>query len=107
MLAASQAKVPRSEVITMMRVAEEVRSMHTQDGGVVLDITRGKMFSLNPVGSKIVELVRQGYSEPRIADEISRGFGVSREVAAADTREFLDALEKHHLIDSCSSNGSS
>lgn len=82
-----------------MRVSENVRSTHSQDGAVVLDIRQGQMFRLNLVGSRMLELLKQGRSEPQIADEISRQFAVSRETVEADLREFLSHLEKHHLLE--------
>jgi hypothetical protein len=89
----------------MLRVSDHVRSTHDQDGGVVLDVRHGQMFSLNFIGSKILELLKRGCPEPQIAQEISMEFGVTREIAAADVREFLDTLEKHRLIEVRSSNG--
>ena len=45
------------------------------------------------------ELVKLGYPESRIADEISHEFGAAREIVQADLREFLNLLEKHHLLE--------
>ena len=36
----------------MLQVAPTIRSNHTSDGATVLDIHRGQMYRLNPVGSK-------------------------------------------------------
>jgi hypothetical protein len=83
---------------TIVRVAENVRSTHNQDGGIVLDILHGQMFRLNLVGSRILELLKQGCSETQIADEISRQCAVPREIVEADLRGFLSHLEKHHLL---------
>lgn len=83
----------------MLKLSEEVRSTHSQDGGVVLDIRQGQMFRLNPVASRMFELVKRGYCETSIADEISREFGVAREIVEIDLSEFLSHLEKHHLLD--------
>jgi Coenzyme PQQ synthesis protein D (PqqD) len=82
----------------MFRVANAIRSTQTRDGGIVLDIHRGQMFCLNVVGSKILEFLEMGYDESRIADEISREYGVSREVASADVVEFIEALRQHHIL---------
>lgn len=84
----------------MFKLSEQVRSTHSQDGAVVLDIREGQMFRLNLVGSRMFELVKLGYSETSIADEISREFGVAREMVEIDLSEFLSHLEKHHLLDS-------
>jgi len=56
------------------------------------------MFSLNLVGSKIVELLGRGYSDGQIVDEISRRFEVSRDTVESDLREFLASLERHQLV---------
>ena len=83
----------------MLNLSTQVRSTHNQDGGVVLDIRQGQMFRLNLVGSRILELLKQGHSEARIAEEISRDFGAAREIVETDLREFLTHLEKHHLLE--------
>ena len=83
----------------MIRVSEHVRKIHSQDGGIVLDVKYGRMFSLNLVGSKIVELLDRHYTPAQIAEELTCEFGISVDVANRDLREFLDTLEKHHLIE--------
>ena len=83
----------------MLRLSEQVRSTHSQDGAVVLDIRHGQMFRLNLVGSRMLELLKLGHCEARIADEISREYGTSPEIVEADLREFLVHLQKHHLLE--------
>jgi hypothetical protein len=82
-----------------VKLSAHVRSTHNQDGSVVLDIRQGQMFRLNLVGSRMLELLKQGRSEMQIADEISRQFAVSRETVEADLQEFLSHLEKHRLVE--------
>jgi Coenzyme PQQ synthesis protein D (PqqD) len=83
----------------MLKLSEHVRSTHNQDGGVVLDIRNGQMLCFNVVGSRMFELLKQRYSETRIAREISREFGVPPEIVETDLREFLTHLEKHDLLE--------
>jgi hypothetical protein len=83
----------------MFRLSDEVRSTHNQDGAVVLDILHGQMFRLNLVGSRILELMKQGHTEREITEQISKEFSVGREVVSLDLREFLAHLEKHHLLE--------
>ncbi|HXM62221.1 MAG TPA: PqqD family protein [Terriglobales bacterium] len=83
----------------MYRISDTVRSTHNQDGAIVLDIRQGQMFNLNFVGSRILELLKNGSSESVIVDEISRGFSVSRELAENDVREFLQTLKTCHLVE--------
>jgi hypothetical protein len=82
----------------MYRLSDTIRRTQTVDGGILLDIHHGQMFCLNIVGCKILELMQEGYDESRIAGEISRDFGVSREVVRAHVIEFIEALQKNHLL---------
>jgi hypothetical protein len=82
----------------MHKVSAAVRSTHGQDGAIVLDVQQGQMFNLNLVGSRIFELVKSGSTEAEIVDKIGREFGVSRQLAENDVREFLQTLREYHLI---------
>lgn len=82
----------------MFRISGTIRRTQTQDGEVLLDIHHGQMFCLNVVGAKILELMQQGHDEAHIADEISRSYGADKEMVRTDVREFLEALEKHHIL---------
>jgi hypothetical protein len=83
----------------MYTVSHTVRSTHNRDGAILLDIRQGQMFNVNFVGSRIVELLKNGSSESTIVDEISRAFDVSRNLAENDVREFLQNLKKCHLVE--------
>ena len=57
------------------------------------------MFRLNVVGSRILELLKQGMTEAQIADAICCDSGAQREIVATDIREFLNHLERNHLFE--------
>jgi hypothetical protein len=82
----------------MYRVADKVRSTHNQDGAIVLDIRQGQMFNLNFVGSRILELLKNGTDESAIVDQITKEFDVSRDIAEQDVREFIHALKEQELV---------
>ena len=84
----------------MYRVSDSMRSAHGQDGAIVLDVRQGQMFNVNFVGSRILELLKGGSSQPEIIDSIVHEFGVSRQVAESDIQKFVEALRKYHLIES-------
>ena len=90
-----------------MKLSAPVRSVHNQDGAVVLDILHGKMFRLNVVGSRMLELLKAGRTEKQITEALSTEFGAPRETVAADLRDFLAHLEKHRLVESRPSENSS
>ena len=64
--------------------------------GHVMDLE--SIFVLNPVGSRIWELLRAPTTADRIPERIVAEFEVSREEAAADVGEFLDALSRRGLV---------
>lgn len=88
----------------MYRVSDAVRTTHSQDGGIVLDTERGQMFDLNPVGSRILELLKSGSSESEIVDCVSSEFIARRDLVESDVREFMQALRDHRLIEEQNSN---
>lgn len=82
----------------MFRISDTIRRADTQDGGILLDVLHGQMFCLNVVGAKILEMMRRGYDESRIADEISRDYGANKDVVRIDVIEFIETLHKHHIL---------
>jgi hypothetical protein len=82
----------------MFRVSDSIRRTKTPDGGILLDVHHGQIFCLNVVGASILELMQQGYGESQIAEEISRKYQVTLEVVRADVAEFIENLEKHHIL---------
>lgn len=82
----------------MFQISDTIRRTETMDGGILLDVHHGQMFCLNLVASKILELMQRGYDEKLITEEISRQYRVSREVVRADVTEFIEMLQKHHIL---------
>ena len=82
----------------MLITSDSVRTTQTEDGRIVLDIRRGQMFSLNVVGSKILELIEEGWDESRIVNEISRAYAMNIEVVRPDVCDFIEALRKHQIV---------
>ncbi|HWR15469.1 MAG TPA: PqqD family protein [Terriglobales bacterium] len=82
----------------MYEVSKGVRSTHGQDGAVVLDIDQGQMFSVNLVGSKILELLELGKTEPEIVNAICQEFKADRDIVQNDVGEFIHSLKLHKLL---------
>jgi len=83
----------------VFRVSGQVRIAHNSDGATVLDIRLGQVFTVNVVGSRILELLKDSVKETEIVDRIRGEFGISAETAAGDVREFLLALKQSGLIE--------
>src|SRR3984893_5897858 len=64
--------------------------------GHVMDLE--SIYVLNPVASRIWELLRSPITSHRIAEMIPTEFAVTPERAAEDVAEFLDALRARELI---------
>jgi hypothetical protein len=74
------------------------RSVHTADGGIVFDISKGSMFSLNSSGSVIFQLLEKGLPEEDIVEELVKRFGIAAELARRDFADFCTALKNHALL---------
>lgn len=79
-------------------ISAGIRETTSQDGAVLLDIEQGVCFSLNPVGLKIWELLKQGQTVDKVAETLATEFPVSRQQILADAQEFIRELEAKHLI---------
>jgi hypothetical protein len=64
--------------------------------GHVMDLE--SIYVLNPVGSRIWELLHSPTTVDRIAEIVAGEFAVSPQVAADDVVEFLDSLDARGLI---------
>ena len=71
--------------------------------GHVMDLE--SIYLLNPVGSRIWELLRSPNTAAQIAEIVAGEFAVSPQEAAADTTEFLDSLSARGLIQELPSGG--
>jgi hypothetical protein len=82
-----------------MTLSEHIRSTRIEDGAIALDIREGKMFRMNFVGSRIVELIRSQYTERQIVETIANEFSVGVATAESDVQGFLAQLEKHRFLE--------
>jgi hypothetical protein len=82
----------------MLTISRSARLSKSPDGGVLLDVDRGVIFSLNSVGTRIVELLQQGKDATSVAEAICREFRVSADTARKDVSDFLVALREQLLL---------
>jgi hypothetical protein len=81
-----------------IHVAKGVRETVNQDGAVLLDIEQGLCFSLNPVGTKIWEMIKAGRSVNEIADSLEAEFHLPRSQFLQDIADFLGQLQEMKLV---------
>src|ERR1700730_1645124 len=81
-----------------IKVAKGVRETVNQDGAVLLDIEQGLCFSLNPVGTRIWEMIKDGRSVDEIADALEEEFRLPRTHLLTDVSDFVNQLENMRLV---------
>lgn len=82
-----------------IKTAESVGETINQDGAVLLDIKQGLCFSMNPVGSKIWEMLKKQHSLDEIARALEVEFRVPRSHIDTDIVTFVGELKKRKLIE--------
>jgi Coenzyme PQQ synthesis protein D (PqqD) len=83
----------------MLTISTAVRMTKSQDGAILLDVEQGEIFALNPVATRIVELLQEGHDGFSLAATLSREFSVPEEVVKGDVDDFLNRLREQRLID--------
>jgi hypothetical protein len=82
----------------MFQISDTVRRTKTEDGGVLLDIHHGRIYCLNVVGSKILDLLEQGLDTVQIAAELSDAYAMDIETVSNDVLDFIRTLQEHHVL---------
>ena len=82
----------------MFQISDTVRRTKTEDGGVLLDIHHGRIYCLNVVGSRIVDLLEQGLDTVQIAAELSDAYAMDIETVRNDVLDFIRTLQEHDVL---------
>jgi hypothetical protein len=82
----------------MSSITGSIRITKGADGGVLLDVEQGAIFTLNTVAVRIIELLQQGYPSSSIVSQISREFGATEQAVRGDVADFLQLLGKQGLL---------
>lgn len=79
-------------------IPPEVMARQVGDETVILDLTSGKYFGLDPVGTRVWHLLAAGKPLAEVCDAIVAEFEVTRADAEEDLRELLANLRTEGLI---------
>jgi coenzyme PQQ synthesis protein D (PqqD) len=82
----------------MLQLSTTMRRTKTEDGGVLLDVRLGRIFSLNVVGFRILDLLEKGFDTAQIATEVSEAYAMNLETVRADVCEFIELLSEQHIL---------
>lgn len=81
-----------------IQLAQNVRDTINQDGAVLLDIKQGVCFSVNPVGARIWQMLKDRYPVDQIAASLESEFKVPRSQIETDISDFLQSLRESKLL---------
>jgi len=79
--------------------ANTVRRLSSDDGGAVLDLRRGILLRVNPLGARVMDLLEKGDSPERIAEKLSAEFQVPIDQVQSDVSDFIESLKARGVID--------
>ena len=82
-----------------LNLMPSVRSVFSQDGAVLMDIKQGMMYTSNPVGGRIIELLSQGMSAENVVETISRECSVERDIVRHGLERFVEQLRSYGLVE--------
>ena len=82
----------------MTLLPDSIRRVANADGGVVMDLRRGTMFRVNPLGAKVLDLLDLGKSPREIAEKLSAEYNVAPNDVHADIEEFIESLKIHGVL---------
>lgn len=85
----------------MARFLDTIRRLSSDDGSVLLDLRGGKMFRVNLVGARVLDLLEQGDSKAEIARKLSDEFQLPLTEVQADVGTFVESLKSRGVLDGC------
>lgn len=69
-----------------------------EEGSVLLHLGTGQYHTLNPVGTRIWELLESPHTPLELEQELAGEFAVESEVLAQDIQTFLSELQERNLV---------
>jgi hypothetical protein len=82
----------------VLRVSPLARAS-AHDGGIaLLHLGSGQVFLCNRTGSRIWQALTEGRQPDEVARQISRDYGIERDLAERHTASFVDELKRRGLV---------
>ena len=84
---------------TKVSQSTEVVASEMDDEVVMMSIEQGAYFGLDPVGSRIWEIIEKPVDVSALCDQLLEEFEVTRDVCEGDTLSFLNKLSDDKLLE--------
>jgi hypothetical protein len=82
-----------------VKLSPGVRDAASEDGAILLDIDNGSCLSLNAVGAKIWQMLKQEWQEDRIVMALQQEFTtIPISQLQQDYLDFVKELERNNLV---------
>ena len=82
-----------------IRIPEEVLARQVGEETVMLQLAKGTYFGLDPVGTRVWQLLREGRTLEQACDVMVEEFDVSREDVERDLLDLAQDLVRQGLIE--------
>lgn len=69
------------------------------ESGFLFNPSTGESFTVNPIGAKIIELMKEGKTEKEITAIIVEQYEVDINTLRKDLHDFTEVLRHHQLLD--------
>lgn len=84
--------------MTSLTIGKHVQSVIDPDGAVLLDLNRGKYFSLNGLAADIWRKLEEGLSLAQVEAHLVEKYDAPVEVLRRDLAGFVESLRKERLV---------
>jgi hypothetical protein len=81
-----------------MQISPNVLSRTVGDEEVLLDLSTELYYGINPTGSRIWQLLKEGKSPREISRHLADEFEITAEEAYQDVLDFINYLQKKGLV---------
>ena len=75
------------------------KNIAISDSGFLLNPTTGESFSLNPMGTKILNMVKNEKSYSEIEKEIMGEYDVTQSMFDKDYQDFVGIMKQYNLLE--------
>jgi len=76
------------------------KNVAVSEAGLLFNPVSGESFSLNPIGTEILNLIREDKSSDEISKAILEKYAIDQATFEKDYHDFIGILEHHYLLES-------
>lgn len=86
------------DINTVVSHRKDIDTTDLNGDKVMMDLEKGRYFSLNSVGSRIWELIEEPVEVNKVVDSLLEEYEINREDCEKNVLEFLEQLDNSKII---------